>query len=96
MMMKLIAFIYPHRPFIPQASNIFGSFLLDSKLQAQVSMVTSLPLRRVFPKVKYMSFCDGLITSPEKSNRVSNCISDHRIPERGPMFHLGTYRKMNE
>jgi hypothetical protein len=40
--------------------------------------------------------CDGLIIRPEKSYRVYNCMCDHRNPERGPMFQLGTYRKMNE
>jgi hypothetical protein len=28
--------------------------------------------------------CDGLITRPEKSYRVSNCMCDHRNPEKGP------------
>jgi hypothetical protein len=37
--------------------------------------------------------CDGLITRPEESYRVSNCIRDHRNPDRGPMFHLGTKGK---
>jgi hypothetical protein len=40
--------------------------------------------------------CDGLITRPEESYCGSNCLCDHRNPERGPMFQLGTYRKMNE
>jgi hypothetical protein len=39
--------------------------------------------------------CDGLITRREKSYRVSNCMCDNRNPERGPMFQLGTYRKIN-
>jgi hypothetical protein len=30
--------------------------------------------------------CDGLITRREESYRVSNCMGDHRNPERGPMF----------
>jgi hypothetical protein len=34
--------------------------------------------------------CDGLITRPEESDRVSNCMCDHKSPERGPMFLLGT------
>jgi hypothetical protein len=38
--------------------------------------------------------CDGLITRPEDSYCV--CVCDHRNPERGPMFQLGIYRKMNE
>jgi hypothetical protein len=33
--------------------------------------------------------CDGLITRPEESYRVS-CMCDHRNPERGPMFQMGT------
>jgi hypothetical protein len=33
-------------------------------------------------------FCDGLITRPEESYRVSNCMRDHRNPERGPTFQL--------
>jgi hypothetical protein len=37
--------------------------------------------------------CDGLITRPEESYRVSNCVCDHRNPKRGPMFHLGTRGK---
>jgi hypothetical protein len=37
--------------------------------------------------------CDGLITRPEESYRVSNCVCDHRNPERGPMFQVGNYRK---
>jgi hypothetical protein len=40
--------------------------------------------------------CDGLITRPEETCRVSNCMCDHRNPERGPMFQLVTFRKMNE
>jgi hypothetical protein len=40
--------------------------------------------------------CNGLITGPEESYRVSNCICDHRNPERGPMFQVGNDRKMNE
>jgi hypothetical protein len=39
---------------------------------------------------------DGLITRPEESCCVSNCICDHRNPERGPMFQVGNERKMNE
>jgi hypothetical protein len=39
--------------------------------------------------------CDGLISRPEDL-LVPNCMRDHRNPERGPMFQLGTYRKMNE
>jgi hypothetical protein len=34
--------------------------------------------------------CDGLITRPEESYRVSSCMCDHRNPERGPICHLGT------
>jgi hypothetical protein len=37
--------------------------------------------------------CDGLITRPEESYHVSKCMCDHRNPERGPIFQLGTYRK---
>jgi hypothetical protein len=37
--------------------------------------------------------CDGLITRPGEFYRVSNCVSDHRTPERGPMFQLGTTGK---
>jgi hypothetical protein len=40
--------------------------------------------------------CDGLINRPGESYCVSNCMCDHRNPERGLMFQLGTYRKMNE
>jgi hypothetical protein len=40
--------------------------------------------------------CDGLITRPGSSYRVSKYVSDQRNPERGLMFQLGTYRKMNE
>jgi hypothetical protein len=35
----------------------------------------------------------GLITRPEESYRVSKYICDHRNPERGPMFQLGTTGK---
>jgi hypothetical protein len=31
---------------------------------------------------------DGLITRPEEYYHVSNCMCDHRNPERGPMFQL--------
>jgi hypothetical protein len=41
-------------------------------------------------------FCDGLISRPEESYRVSNCMCDHRNPERGPMFQDGKDRKANE
>jgi hypothetical protein len=41
--------------------------------------------------------CDGLITRPEESYSVSNCVCNHRNPERGPMFQLGSTGKlMNE
>jgi hypothetical protein len=36
--------------------------------------------------------CDRLTTRPEESYRVSN-VCDHRNPERGPMFQLGTTEK---
>jgi hypothetical protein len=49
-----ITFIYLHRYFIPQASNAFRSFFLDSKLQALGSMVTSLLLCRFCPTRKCM------------------------------------------
>jgi hypothetical protein len=44
----------------------------------------------------YGGLCNGLITRSEESYRVSNCMCNHRNPERGPMFQLGTYRKMSE
>jgi hypothetical protein len=37
--------------------------------------------------------CDGLITRPEEFYRVSNCICDHRNPEKDPMFQVGDYGK---
>jgi hypothetical protein len=40
--------------------------------------------------------CDGLITRPEESYRVYNCMCDHSNPERGPMFQAGSDRKMNK
>jgi hypothetical protein len=40
--------------------------------------------------------CDGLITRPEESYRVSKYMCDHRNPERGPLFHVGNKRKVNE
>jgi hypothetical protein len=40
--------------------------------------------------------CDGPITRLEESYRVYNCTCYHRNPGRGPMFQLGTYRKINE
>jgi hypothetical protein len=40
--------------------------------------------------------CDGLIARPGESYRASNCMCDRRSPERGPVFQLETYRKMNE
>jgi hypothetical protein len=40
--------------------------------------------------------CDGLITHPEESYSLSNCMCDHGNSERGPMFQLGTCRKINE
>jgi hypothetical protein len=38
--------------------------------------------------------CDGLITRPEESYLVSNCMCDHRNPEKGPIFQLGTTGKL--
>jgi hypothetical protein len=38
--------------------------------------------------------CDGLITCPEESYRVSKCTYDHRNPKRGPMYLMGTTRKI--
>jgi hypothetical protein len=51
-------------------------------------------------RLKYVSehrkhVCDGLITRPEESYRVS-CMCDHRNPEMGPMFQDGNERKMDE
>jgi hypothetical protein len=40
--------------------------------------------------------CDGLITRPEESYRVSNCVCDHKNPERGPVFQVANERKMND
>jgi hypothetical protein len=40
--------------------------------------------------------CDGLITCPEESYRMPNCMCDHRNPKRGSMFKLGTYRKNDD
>jgi hypothetical protein len=40
--------------------------------------------------------CNGLITRPEESYRVSNCMCDHRNPERGPTFQVGNERRINE
>jgi hypothetical protein len=37
-----------------------------------------------------IGLCNGLITRPEESYRVSNYMCDHTNPERGPMFQLGT------
>jgi hypothetical protein len=40
---------------------------------------------------------DGLITRSEESYRVFNYMCDHRNPERGPVFQLGTTGKwMND
>jgi hypothetical protein len=36
---------------------------------------------------------DGLITRSEKSYSVSNCMCDHRNPERGPMFQVGNLKE---
>jgi hypothetical protein len=33
--------------------------------------------------------CDGLITRPQESYRVSKYMCDHRNSERGPMFQVG-------
>jgi hypothetical protein len=38
--------------------------------------------------------CDGLITRPEKSYRVFNCMCDHRNLEKGPYVPVGNKRKM--
>jgi hypothetical protein len=38
----------------------------------------------------------AIITRPEESYRVSNCMCDHRNPERGPMFQVQNEGKMNE
>jgi hypothetical protein len=40
--------------------------------------------------------CDGQITRPEESYRVSDCMRDLRIPETVSTFQMGSYRKMNE
>jgi hypothetical protein len=40
--------------------------------------------------------CDGLITRPEESYRMSKYMCDHINPERGPMFQVGNEREMNE
>jgi hypothetical protein len=37
--------------------------------------------------------CNGLITRPEESYHVSNCMCDHRNLERGPMLQMGTTGK---
>jgi hypothetical protein len=39
---------------------------------------------------------NGMITRPEVSYRVSNCMCNHRNPERGPEFRDGNDRKMNK
>jgi hypothetical protein len=49
-----------HRSFIPKASDACRSFLLYSKPQAMVSIVTSLPLWLFCPTVKYMLWLSWL------------------------------------
>jgi hypothetical protein len=39
--------------------------------------------------------CDGLITRPEESYRVSKYMCDHRNPKKGPYVLVGNERKMN-
>jgi hypothetical protein len=39
--------------------------------------------------------CDGLITRPEESYRVSVCVITE-TPKRGPLFQVGHEGKMNE
>jgi hypothetical protein len=42
--------------------------------------------------------CDGLITRPEESYPVSNCMCDHRNPEKGGQRSILDYKRlrMNE
>jgi hypothetical protein len=42
--------------------------------------------------------CEGLITRPEESYHVSNCMCDHRIPEKGGQRSILDYKRlwMNE
>jgi hypothetical protein len=37
--------------------------------------------------------CDGLITRPEESYHVSNCMCDHGNPERGSVFQVGSLQE---
>jgi hypothetical protein len=37
--------------------------------------------------------CDELITRPEETYRASNCICDHRNPEKGPYVPAGNVEK---
>jgi hypothetical protein len=39
--------------------------------------------------------CDGLITRPEESYRVSVCVITE-TPKKGPVFQVGNGRKINE
>jgi hypothetical protein len=57
--------------------------------------VCLLSLYVVLPGVG-RGLCDGLITRPEESYRVSRYICDHRNLERGPMFQVWDERKMND
>jgi hypothetical protein len=43
-----------------------------------------------------IGLCVGLITRPEESYHASNCMCDHRNPERGPVFQVGNGRKMKD
>jgi hypothetical protein len=38
--------------------------------------------------------CDGLITRPEESYRVSNCMCDHRNPEKGGQRSILDYKRL--
>jgi hypothetical protein len=42
------------------------------------------------------SLCDGLITRPEESYLVYNCVCEIKKPRKEPYVPVGNYRKMNE
>jgi hypothetical protein len=81
---------------IPVAARSEAIWLLGSQVRIPLGAwmcVSVMSLVFICCVVLCRGLCDGLITRPEECYRASNCMCDHRNPERGPMFQVGNLQE---
>jgi hypothetical protein len=72
--------------YFPDASKVS----LHKTIKVNLLYYELLRILSLYTHTQGKGLCDGLISRPEESYRVSKCMCNHRNPERGPMFQLGT------